>query len=364
MSLPDQITDWMSNTLASLRTASVRIGHLYQPSNLKQRGIAWAGGLLLATLLLLIGVVGWFWDEEPEGFDVHQVALARAGGGSSAQLVTGYTYTSTLLNIGATLFDKRGGYLSNDAMPPGAWMDNIPNWEFGALVMLRDATGALRNHFSRSQSQSVEDPDLAQGEPTFNFDNDSWIFPATESKYQEGLDALERFLQRMSAEGEQRAQFYARADNLRLYLEIAEKRLGSLSQRLSASVGQLRENTDLAGDAAAAQSTRASGTLLVQTPWTQLDDVFYEARGATWALRHILVAVEKDFEAILRKKNALVSLRQIIRELDATQESTLSPFLLNGGGFGLFANYSLTMANYVARANAALIDLRSLLEQG
>jgi hypothetical protein len=31
---------------------------------------------------------------------------------------------------------------------------------------------------------------------------------------------------------------------------------------------------------------------------------------------------------------------------------------------GLFANHSLVMANYLARANAAVINLRELLDQG
>ena len=38
--------------------------------------------------------------------------------------------------------------------------------------------------------------------------------------------------------------------------------------------------------------------------------------------------------------------------------------ILNGSGFGLFANHSLVMASYISRANAAVIDLRNLLEQG
>jgi len=38
--------------------------------------------------------------------------------------------------------------------------------------------------------------------------------------------------------------------------------------------------------------------------------------------------------------------------------------ILNGSGFALFANHSLVMASYIARANAALIDLRNLLQQG
>ncbi|HEY6894026.1 MAG TPA: DUF2333 family protein, partial [Rhodanobacteraceae bacterium] len=32
--------------------------------------------------------------------------------------------------------------------------------------------------------------------------------------------------------------------------------------------------------------------------------------------------------------------------------------------FGFFANHSLVMANYISRANAAVIDLRELLRRG
>jgi hypothetical protein len=79
---------------------------------------------------------------------------------------------------------------------------------------------------------------------------------------------------------------------------------------------------------------------------------------------HLLKAVEHDFSDVLQKKNALVSLRQIIRELEATQETVWSPMILNGSGFGMLANHSLVMASYISRANAAIIDIRSLLNQG
>ncbi|MGH7461716.1 MAG: DUF2333 family protein, partial [Longimicrobiales bacterium] len=141
-------------------------------------------------------------------------------------------------------------------------------------------------------------------------------------------------------------------------------RLGSLSQRLSASVGQLRINTDLQGDTAATQSTEKPEMILVETPWLEIDDVFYEARGSAWALVHFLKAIEIDFMPVLEKKNALVSLRQIIRELEETQAPVWSPMILNGTGFGLMANHSLVMGSYISRANAAVIDLRNLLEQG
>ena len=67
---------------------------------------------------------------------------------------------------------------------------------------------------------------------------------------------------------------------------------------------------------------------------------------------------------VLAKKNATVSVRQIIRELEAAQEPLWSPMVLNGSGYGVLANHSLVMANYISRANAAIIDLRTLLSQG
>jgi len=243
-------------------------------------------------------------------------------------------------------------------------MDNVPNWEFGVLVQIRDFSRALRNDISRSQSQSLEDPDLSIAEPQFNFNTDSWLFPPSEHEYRKGIKAIEDYLARLSNIENDEAQFYARADNLADWLAIVEKRLGSLSQRLSASVGQIRVNTDLAGDPEAQQSTPTATELVIKTPWTKIDDVFYEARGNSWALIHLLKAVEHDFADILNKKNALVSLRQIIRELESTQDAVWSPVILNGSGFGFVANHSLVMASYIARANAAIIDLRALLDQG
>jgi len=363
MKFTDRVQASLWKTAEWFKGWAWKLGSLYHPANLKQRGLLASAGLLFAAAMVFSIFVGWYWSQEPGSFDVRQVALQRIGS-DTEKLPVGVVYTSTLIHIGEVLLDKPGGYLSNDVMPPGVWLDNMPNWEYGALVVLRDGAAALRNHISRSQSQSVEDLALSEAEPRFNFRNDSWLFPPTEREYRKGLDELGDYMRRLADPADQQAQFYARADNLRQYLEIVEKRLGSLSQRLSASVGQTRVNTDLAGDAGATQSTSTSSSMVVQTPWLELDNVFHEARGATWALREILKAVEYDFGDVLEKKNARISLRQVIRELEEAQQPTFSPVIFNGSGFGLFANYSLTMANYIARANAAVIDLRGLLQQG
>lgn len=316
-----------------------------------------------AALVALCGGLMFWYNEEPALFDPLERARLHAEVHQHAEVI-GTATTSALLEVVNVMLNKRGGYFSNDIMPPWVFLDNVPNWEFGVLTQVRDLARTMRNDFSRSQTQSIEDPDLSEADPLFHYSNDRWIPPDTEGRYQKAMVYLESYLTRLSDPAQPDAQFYARADNLGEWFGLVEKRLGSLSQRLSASVGQQRLNTDLAGDSAARQSTAAPQDMEIKTPWLEIDDVFYEARGSTWALVHFLKAMETDFYEILRKKNALVSFRQIIRELESTQEALQAPMIMNGAKFGAFANHSLVIANYISRANAAIMDLRYLLQQG
>jgi hypothetical protein len=325
--------------------------------------LGWIAGGVVALLGVVLFALSFYWSREPELFDVRENAASFAAG-HGGSVVVGTTMTATLVRVAGSLLDKPGGYLSNDIGPPGVLLDNMPNWEFGVLTQVRDLSKAMRETLSRSQSQSREDDELKLAEPQFNFDSESWILPPSEGEYRQGIRLLESYAKRLSDPARSDAQFYARADNLRYWLGTVDSRLGSLSQRLSASVGRTRLNTDLAGDTAAQQSSAKPHELDVKTPWLEIDDVFYEARGSAWAQIHFLRAVEVEFADVLAKKNARVSLQQIIRELEATQEPMWSPMVLNGTGFGLVANHSLVMANYISRANAALIDLRALLASG
>lgn len=312
---------------------------------------------LVVVYLLIAGGVGIYWSIEPEPFEVRSTDV-------SGKPVVGVATTGALVRVTETLLEKSGGYLSNDRTPPGVWLDNMPNWEFGVLVQARDMARAMRKDFSRSQSQSTEDPDLAKAEPMLHFNNNSWLFPSSEGEYRKALKGLNSYYLRLQDPSQPDAQFYARADNLNNWLADVSTRLGSLSQRLSASVGQKRLNTDLAGEADAGQSTASLNDMEIKTSFFEIDDVFYEARGTAWALIHLLKGIEQDFGPALDKKNARVSLLQIIRELEATQGTIWSPMILNGTEFGFLANHSLVMASYISRANAAIIDLRELLSQG
>ena len=347
-----------------LTKQAAKVATYYHPSTWKEKGIWWTAGLFLITYLVVVVILGLYWSRSPGQFDVREQALSMVNQDKS-KLVTGTATTATAIRIGETLLDKPGGYLTNDVSPPGVFLDNIPNWEFGALTGWRDLLNALRNDFSRAQSQSVENKDLELAQPQSNYQSDSWLLPSTESEYRIGIDALYRYSQGLSDTAAAHAQFYARADNLTTYLEVVEKRLGSLAQRLSYAVGQAHLDTALAGDPNASQSTPPPRIQTqTKTPWMKIDDIFFEARGYTWALLHALQAMEIDFASVLEDKNAVVSLEQITRELKNTQNIIWSPVILNGTGYGPMANHSLVSASYISRVNAAITDLRSLLQKG
>ena len=162
----------------------------------KSKGILWGFGVLTLASLVVLLILGAWWGSEPDQFNIQDEARKRVeeskvetnehheqpvhvaeapktnedgeiAEGEFSEMPIGYTYTNTLAHIAEVLLHKSGGYITNDVAPPGVFLDNISNWEYGALVMLRDATTALRNHFARDQSQSAEDPDLAIAEPYF-----------------------------------------------------------------------------------------------------------------------------------------------------------------------------------------------------
>ncbi|MDO4777004.1 MAG: DUF2333 family protein [Cardiobacteriaceae bacterium] len=346
----------MSLTSKSVGGARKIVG-FYSPSAWKAHGWLWRGALVVGTLVALVLATMWWWNEEAPLFDVNEAAVAYLDEGT--QPVVGSTVAGTTAKIIDTLLHKRGGYLRNDKASPAVFMDNIPEWEYGVITLLRGTTQALRNDFSRSQSQSVQAKMLESADNQMRIDSKSWMFPSTESAYEGAQADIIAYARELTDANPNNAQFFARADNLTNYLELVSKNLGDIAQQLSASVGDVIVNAESDAQAKEAPSSRVE-----RTPWLQIDNHFYFARGYSWALLHELKAIRVDFHATLERKNALAPLDQIIGELEKTQKPVFSPVILNGRGFGFTANHSLVMASYISRVNAAIIDLQQLLRNG
>ncbi|MGH8657268.1 MAG: DUF2333 family protein [Gammaproteobacteria bacterium] len=335
-----------------------RVSHTVQTVSQRLHRLLRRLVMLFAVAAVVFFGLATYWSIRPPVFDVREIAV-RQTGNDPKNLVTGAVTTATLIEVATTLLEKRGGFLSNDINPTSLWLDNMPNWEFGALVQVRDFARVLRNDFTRAQTQSKEDRDLAIADPQFHLAHDSWIFPTTEGQYREGIEALKRYLARLEDPSRGDARFFVRIDNLRFWLELVAKRLGDLAHRLSASVGVEELDTYAVWDLEAATVRK----LAYKTPWLEVDDVFYEARGATWALIHFMYAIQIDFAPVLNDKKAMVNFKNIIRKLDQAEKPMWIPIVLNGTGYGVTANHSLALASYISRANSTVIDLLDLLEQ-
>lgn len=315
-------------------------------------------GLGLAIMLAL----AFHWCNQPPSFDVFaQVpANARAADGRP---IPGATLVATNIALGETLLEKPGGFLHNDKLPPGSLIDNCPNWECGVLTALRDSVRALRNDFTRTQSQSLENPALKQADMQFAIDPKSWALPAAEDEYRKGIESLREYLAGLSERRISQGGFHPRADNLAAYLAVIEKRLGHQGSRLSASVADPALSPVFTDSDTEVNPLLEAGALS-RTPWNEVDDVFYCTRGYSWAMLHLMQAIEIDFHEVLVAKNAQPLVRQIIRDLRAAIRPMSSPIILNGDGYGVLANHSLIIASSIARVNAMVLDLRMLLAEG
>ncbi|NOQ16040.1 MAG: DUF2333 family protein, partial [Methyloprofundus sp.] len=164
----------------------------------EKKGFAWLLGAIAVITVVAVIALGGFWSIEPDNFNIIEEAKIRQEKEGLDNIPEGYVYANTLAHIAETLLYKSGGYITNDVGVPGVYLDNITSWEYGVLIMLRDATSALRNHSARSQSQSAEDPDLAMAEPYFYYEHNSWALPSTEAEYEKGIEALHSYMARLA----------------------------------------------------------------------------------------------------------------------------------------------------------------------
>ncbi|MEQ6890122.1 DUF2333 family protein [Halomonas sp. CS7] len=313
---------------------------------LERPAYGWIYKPLLTLLVIYLAVcvgLGIWWSRTPAVFDVEQAVADQRGTAAQAPASRGAVTAASLMTLIETLLEKPGGYLRNDIAPPGVWLDNMPAWELGVLTQARRLSVAL------PAMEQAAMPALENVQQRLAGDSGDWLYPSTEQRLTQALEALDGYLQALDEDGE--AAFGAEGQGLAAWLEAVTRSLDDLGLRLSASIGPRAELRDLDIDAEA---------LPARTAWYRVDDVFFEARGQAWAMIHLLQAVQRDQADVLSAAGLTSRWEALIAELELSQRRLWSPLVLNGSGFGLFANHSLVLANHMIRAR----DLsRTLSEQ-
>jgi hypothetical protein len=308
-------------------------------------GWIWKPLLALLGLYLLVSVaLGIWWSQPPAAFDVEQATLERRGEAAYASGARGTVSVATLAQSVATLLEKPGGYLRNDVAPPGVWLDNMPSWELGVLEESRRLALALPQMAGGDSAALVEAREALLG------DDRDWLYPSTEQRLEEAVAALDR---KLAALDDPEAGFPPGA-GLGSWLASVAEGLDDLALRLAASVGGHEALTELAVD---------TESLSPPTPWYRVDNIFFEARGSGWALAQLLEGVQRDQADVLDEAGVRGEWERLLAELEMTQRRLWSPVVLNGSGFGVFANHSLVMALHMTRARDLAASLAERLAE-
>jgi hypothetical protein len=263
----------------------------------------------------------------------------------------GVVLTSTLIRLGEGM---TGHWLPNDILWPTVLLDNPQSFQLGELEAVRYAVKSLRDDLSRMRTTDHIDPDIDRAASHFFFEPTRWAFPSAESQYKRAIEDLQRYRDRLDR-GE--AAFSPRVDNLYKFLGDLASLLGGVSNRLANAPRdiQTRITEETAGDVILEREHEIGHV----TPWREIDNNFYYARGVLYVVRQLMLAVQNDFAEIIAQRNAGNLVTAIIRTLDRTQFEPL--LIANGDRGSLWANHSLQLQALLEDARQKMRSLQNIL---
>lgn len=318
------------------------------------------GATVIASTVVASAI--WFGTvyvvQEPDNLNVAEIQHESNG-------LLGYTTTRTMEEMIEVLLDQPLGYVSNDIVPPFIFLDDRPNWELGVVRELRNISLAMQDEFSRPTS-SKPDPDLIKVQNLLRNDHDKWIATDFQTRLTDALEALQSYRTRLMNDNPRDGQFTSKSIALTYWLRIIDKELDGITQKLSASRGELQTNKSTVGDSGAQVAWADSYVLVAETPWLEIDDVFWESRGHAWALLALFKAIRVDFASTLEDKQAAPIVDQTIRELSYALQPVDFPYVFNGSkkSYGMTPNYSIKLSSDITRASKGITNLITLLDNG
>jgi hypothetical protein len=245
----------------------------------------------------------------------------------------------------------------NDLFWPTALLDNMPSFQIGELEVLRYNIRVLRDNLSRMRTTDKLEPSAEGAFTALSNDPYKWWFPSAESKWQKAYDDLGEFYEGL-VNGT--SHFYPRADNLVELLNQYVSLMGGVNTRLI-NAPKRREEV-LAMEEEVKTGPKGSPFVQLNIPWHKIDDNFYYAQGAAFALYESFKAIRIDFIEVLKDKNSVKLVDKIIEGLETCQFEPLIVF--NGATGSVFANHSLNLSGMFNDARQKVYSLIVSLREG
>jgi hypothetical protein len=260
----------------------------------------------------------------------------------STPLVGGEALAGSLSAVVGHELNGYTGWRPNDFFlwGPGVMADNNANRQLGIIQAVRESMRIFKNHLTKISS-SEYDPNLVNADTLFRNDAQKFWFPSAESRFQEGVQALEKYLAGLKANPPHSRPINRRnVELIRLFQEWMDI-LGGAHANLFKEEGAKEEDVG----------------------WLQIDDYFYQAQGAAHVMYYLTMAVEREFEVDFAGRPTLV---ELLHEVESAlgRAAVLKPLvILDGSASGIFANHRRNLDVYIVEARQKMYSIREELEK-
>ncbi|ETR69815.1 MAG: hypothetical protein OMM_03678 [Candidatus Magnetoglobus multicellularis str. Araruama] len=257
---------------------------------------------------------------EPEKRAISETESEKKEPEPPKKRVKGYAFIKAAISpMDYELNERFWGWRPNDILN---FTDNVNNLQRGILEVTRRTVVLLAHRIARTGSNDIIDENLENAMNWLMIKAEQYWFPSPESKYNQAIDELNTYLDRLERG---RATFFIRTDNLIPLLETYEDLLGGCDQSLTS-----KEDDD-----GPITSSRA-------------DNYFFYAQGVSKALGTIFRGIRKDFYVTLESVHGVEILDQAIEACDIA--TNIKPWLVTEGSLSsIFANHRANIGQPINR---------------
>jgi len=254
----------------------------------------------------------------------------------SNELVGGETFAGGLISVVHHELSGYTGWRPNDfaLWGPGLMADNNANRQRGIIQAVRESVRVFKDHLTKVSSDEY-DKNLIAADNAFRNDMEKFWLPSAESKLEEGVASLEKYVKGLSSTPPRSRPLVKRnVELIRLYQAWG----------------------DMLGDA-------HSSLYRADIGFFETDDVFYHAQGEAHTLRFLVRAVEREYRSVFGGRTVLLTLmNEVAAALD--KAAVLKPVaVFDGSPDGILANHRRNLDAYINEARQKMYSIREELEK-
>lgn len=257
-------------------------------------------------------------------------------------IVSGEVFAATVKAIMEHELSSGTGWRPNDFFlwGPGWWADNNANRQLGIIQAVRESMRVFKDHLTKVSATEF-DPNLVIADTAFRNDAEKFWLPSAESKFHEGVQALDRYL---------------------AGLKTTPPKSKPINRRNVELIRLFQNWTDLLGDAHANLFKVHEADGRPVSMW-RTDDYFYHAQGFAHVMYHLTLALRREYhEDLVTRPTVMALFDEVATALG--RAAILKPLVvLDGAPSGLLANHRRNLDVYIIEARQKMYSIREELEK-